>query len=101
MALSSFFGVTATRDLGNHPPVSSDEGEIMAVSYKLATQGVLGSDLQAGFFHAEDHHFLTLPVEHVLQAVSFRLFGPGVTQARSVGVTAAIALIWCVGWLAW
>jgi hypothetical protein len=101
VALSSFFGAMAAHDLGTRPPVSSDEVEIMAVSYKLATQGLLGSDLQAGFFHAEDHHFLTLPIEHVGQALSFRLFEPGVSQARAAGLTAAVALIWFVGWLAW
>ena len=101
LGLTIFFGAMAARDLDDVRPVSSDDVEIMAVSYKLATQGVLGSDPQAGFFHAEDHHFLTLPVQHVLQAVTFRAFGAGVPQARWVSVAAAASLIWSVGWLAW
>ena len=72
----------------------------MAVGYKLATQGVLGSDMYAGFFGGDRHHFETLPVQHVLQALSFRLLGPGVAQARLVSVAAAVVLIWVVSWLA-
>jgi hypothetical protein len=101
VGLSLFFAAMAARDLGNFRPVSSDEGEIMAVSYKLATEGVLGSDPQAGFFHAEAHHFLTLPVQHVLQALSFEVFGVGVAQARGVALAGALSLIWVLGWLAW
>ena len=101
VGLTVVFAAVAGRDLGKFRPVSSDDIEIMAVSYKLAEQGVLGSDLQTGFFHAEDHHFLTLPVQHVLQALSFRLFGAGIPEARGVTLTAALVLIWLVGWLAW
>jgi hypothetical protein len=101
VGLTLFFAAMAARDLGNFRPVSSDEGEIMAVSYKLATEGVLGSDPQAGFFHAEAHHFLTLPVQHVLQALSFEVFGVGVAQARGVALAGALSLIWVLGWLAW
>jgi 4-amino-4-deoxy-L-arabinose transferase-like glycosyltransferase len=95
------FVAMAAANMGNFRPVSSDEGEIMAVSYKLGTRGVLGSDPQAGFFHAEDHHFLTLPVQHVLEALSFQVFGAGVAQARGVALAAAVSLIWVVGWLGW
>jgi hypothetical protein len=101
VGLSLFFAAMAARDLGNFRPVSSDEAEIMAVSYKLATEGVLGSDPQAGFFHAEAHHFLTLPVQHVLQALSFHMLGAGVAQARGVALAGAVSLIWIVGWLGW
>jgi hypothetical protein len=101
VGLTLVFVAMAARDLGNSRPVSSDEGEIMAVSYKLATQGVLGSDPQAGFFHAEAHHFLTLPVQQVLEALSFRVFGAGVAQARGVALVGAVSLIWVLGWLGW
>ena len=71
----------------------------MAVGYKLATRGVLGSDMYAGFFGGDQHHFETLPLQHVLEALSFTLLGPGIAQARVVSVLAAIALAWSVGWL--
>ena len=79
--------------------MSNDEVELMAVGYKLATRGVLGSDMYAGFFGGDQHHFETLPLQHVLQAISFTLLGPGIGQARLVSVLSAIALLWAVGWV--
>src|SRR5438046_3116764 len=74
---------------------------VLAVAYKLATQGVLGSDLYAGFFNADQHFLIKLPLEHVFNAASFKAFGPGVAQMRWVSVVAGVALIWTVSWLAY
>lgn len=70
------------------------------MAYKLATQGVLGSDLYAGFFGADQHFFITLPLQHVFEAFSFRLFGAGVGQARWVSLVAGVSIVWLVGGLA-
>src|ERR1700716_1180258 len=86
LALTTVFGRIAVYNLGNYRPVSNDEMELMAVAYKLATQGVLGSDLYAGFFGADQHFMITLPLEHVLNAASFKAFGPGVAQLSWVAV---------------
>jgi 4-amino-4-deoxy-L-arabinose transferase-like glycosyltransferase len=95
------FGALAAYNLENYRPVSNDEVELMAVGYKLATQGVLGSDLYAGFFGADQHFFITLPLQFVLDALSFRLFGPGVAQARWVSLVAGGSVVVIVGWLAY
>jgi hypothetical protein len=95
------FGAVAAYNLENYRPVSNDEVELMAVSYKLATQGVLGSDLYAGFFGADRHFLITLPLQFALDAVTFRLFGPGVAQARWVSLVAGGSVIVIVGWLAY
>jgi hypothetical protein len=71
LTLTCFFLVAATTDLHNFRPVSADEVTIMAVSHKLATEGVLGSDLETGFFNADQHFFVNLPAHHVWQAVLF------------------------------
>jgi 4-amino-4-deoxy-L-arabinose transferase-like glycosyltransferase len=39
-------------------------------------------------------------VQHVLDALAFRCFGPGVAQARWVSVIAGVSIVWSVGWLA-
>ena len=52
LVLALAFGWAAGYNLGNYRPVTNDEVELIAVGYKLATQGVLGSDLYAGFFGA-------------------------------------------------
>jgi 4-amino-4-deoxy-L-arabinose transferase-like glycosyltransferase len=101
LGLSIGFGTLAAYNLANYRPVTNDEVELMAVSYKLATHGVLGSDLFAGFFGAEQHWLITLPVQHLLQALAFRLFGTGVAEARWVSLVAGVSIVWSVGWLAY
>jgi hypothetical protein len=100
LALSAAFGRVVVHNLANYRPLSNDEGELMAIGYKLATQGVLGSDMYVGFFGGDQHSFETLPVQDILEAVSFRLLGAGVLQARLVSVLAAMSIVWLVGWLA-
>jgi 4-amino-4-deoxy-L-arabinose transferase-like glycosyltransferase len=87
--------------LARYPPVSSDEGWILSASSKLAIEGVYGSDLYAGVFNAENHYFIALPGQHVLQAVAFRLLGVGIVQARLLSVLAGVVLLWTTGGLAW
>jgi hypothetical protein len=98
-ALTLWFARAATIDLSNFRPVSNDEGELIEVSYTLANQGVFGSPMYAGFFGADSHHLWTLPVQHAVDAVTFKVFGSGVAQARWVSVVAALVTLWCVGWL--
>lgn len=94
----SFVGFTTAR-LDSFRPLSADEITIMAVSSKLAQQGVLGSDLHAGFFGADRHFFIDLPVQHIWQALVFRLAGIGIAQARMVSIFFTVLLLWTVGWL--
>jgi 4-amino-4-deoxy-L-arabinose transferase-like glycosyltransferase len=99
--LSLHFGGFAAFNLENYRPVTNDEGELIAVGYKLASKGVLGSDLYGGFFGADQLFFITLPVQHLLEALTFNLFGPGLVQARGVSVVAGMSIVWLVGWLAY
>lgn len=87
-------------DLGRYPPVHADETWIMSAAYKLATTGVFGSDMFAGMSGADQHYFIALPVQHVLQAFSFRLLGAGIAQARLVSVVGAVVVLWSASWLA-
>jgi 4-amino-4-deoxy-L-arabinose transferase-like glycosyltransferase len=101
LLVSAVFGRLALHNLANFRPVSNDEGELIAVGYKLATRGVLGSDMYAGFFGADQHLLYILPVQHLLEALSFKVFGAGIAQARLVSVLAAVSIVWVVGWLAY
>src|SRR5918992_909950 len=100
-ALSLTFVVVGARNIENFRPVSGDDAWIMSASYKLATQGILGSDLYAGLFNAEQDYFFNLPVHHYFQAAAFRLFGSGVAQARLPSLVSAVLLIWITSWLAY
>jgi hypothetical protein len=98
LAISAAFGRLAAHNLANFRPVSNDEVELIAVGYKLASQGILGSDMYVGFFGGDQHHFETLPLQHVLDALSFRVFGAGILQARLVSLLAGISVVWSAGW---
>jgi 4-amino-4-deoxy-L-arabinose transferase-like glycosyltransferase len=56
--------------------------------------------MYAGFYGAEQHHLWTLPVQHLLDATAFKLFGAGIAQARWVSVVAAVSVLVSVGWFA-
>jgi 4-amino-4-deoxy-L-arabinose transferase-like glycosyltransferase len=101
LAVSAGFATLAAHNLADFRPVSNDEIELMAVGYKLATKGIFGSDMYAGFFGGDQHHFETLPPQHVLDALCFRLLGAGILQARWVSLLAAISIVWTTGWLAY
>jgi 4-amino-4-deoxy-L-arabinose transferase-like glycosyltransferase len=101
VGLTLVFGRVAAYNLGNYRPVSNDEVELISVAYKLATRGVVGSDLFVGFFGADQHFFFVLPLQHVLEAISFRIAGVGVAQARWVSLVASVVLVWLTGWLAY
>jgi 4-amino-4-deoxy-L-arabinose transferase-like glycosyltransferase len=100
LALTMFYVSVVTPNLDNFRPVSSDDAWIMSIAYKLATQGILGSDMYAGFFHANQRWLINPPLHFILQAIVFRLDGAGVAQARWVSVTSAMVLIAVVGWVA-
>ena len=99
--LTIFFIVVATFDLANYRPISGDDGWILSASYKLATEGVFGSDMYNGFFQADRYYFIALPGQHIMQALSMRLFGTGVSQARWVSVLSGVVLLWAVSILAY
>jgi hypothetical protein len=90
----------AATNLANYTPITGDDAWIMSASFKLASEGIFGSDPYTGFFNADQHYFIALPVYHFLQAASFKLMGFGVAQARLPNLFSAILLIWLTAALA-
>src|SRR5689334_8082411 len=80
-AAIALFLVSVLPNLANHPAVTDDEAWVMSASYKLSRTGVFGSDMFAGFFHAEDHYYFNMPGHHFAIALAFRLIGAGIVQA--------------------
>ncbi|HSJ56911.1 MAG TPA: hypothetical protein VLC95_07005 [Anaerolineae bacterium] len=64
------------------PRVYEDEPWQASTGWKLATEGVFGTDLFAGFFDMEDRYYGYMPVHPVLLAAVFRLAGLGLFQDR-------------------
>lgn len=79
--------------LAVYPRVGEDEPWIAAAPYKLATEGILGSDLFAGFAGMERHHYQHMPVYPVLEAGVFKAFGVGVVQMRLLSVLFGFSLL--------
>src|SRR5262245_20473885 len=79
--------------LADFPPVGQDEPWIAAAPYKLATQGVYGSDLFAGYYGTDRHNFEHMPLYPLLEAVVFKVFGVGVFQMRILPVALGFVLL--------
>lgn len=92
-AAAAIFLISVLPNLANHPTVTDDEAWVMSASYKLAQEGVFGSDMFRGFYNADRHYFFNMPGHHFAVAAAFKVLGPGVVQARLVGVAYGLATI--------
>ncbi|MGH9173816.1 MAG: ArnT family glycosyltransferase, partial [Vicinamibacterales bacterium] len=99
LGLSAVYIAATIPNLARYPHLSGDDSWVMSASHKLATTGVFGSDLYAGFHGADVRYFIALPVYHALQALSFVTFGSGIAQARGVTVASAVVVLWAATWL--
>ncbi|HEY1293091.1 MAG TPA: glycosyltransferase family 39 protein, partial [Chloroflexota bacterium] len=81
-AILAVFLVTGARGLDAVPQVYEDEPWQASTGYKLATQGVFGSDLFAGFFDMGQRYYGFMPLHPLLLAATFKLIGLGLAQAR-------------------
>jgi 4-amino-4-deoxy-L-arabinose transferase-like glycosyltransferase len=92
LGVLAYLAATMPR-LGVFPPVGEDEPWIAAAPYKLATQGVLGSDLFFGYYGMERHHYAHMPIYPLAQAAIFKAFGVGVVQMRALPVACGLLLL--------
>jgi len=89
----ALFLASVLPNLANHPTLTDDEAWVMSASYKLARDGVFGSDMFRGFFNADSHYYFNMPLHHFVIAAAFKVLGAGVVQARLVGVAYGLATI--------
>jgi hypothetical protein len=82
LAALGVFLVTALRHLDTVPQVYEDEPWQASTAYKLMHQGVLGSDLFAGFYNMDQRYFGFMPLHPFALAGFFKVFGVGLAQAR-------------------
>src|SRR6476620_3699366 len=64
------------------PQVDEDEPWQASTGWKLATEGVFGSDMFAGFYGMERRYYGFMPLHQLLLAGIFRIAVVGVFQAR-------------------
>lgn len=81
-ALLISYLVISLRGLAVVPPVYEDEPWQASTGWKLATQGVFGSEVFTGLYGMERHYYAFMPVHPLLLAATFKLAGLGLVQAR-------------------
>lgn len=81
------------RGLERFPPVHIDEPWYSAAAYKLATQGIFGSDLFAGYYRMEQHNYHQMPLFQLSQALVYKIAGFGLTQMRLASALWGLALL--------
>jgi len=89
VAILLFWGLSLS-SLRAVPVLMEDESWQASPAYKLATQGVYGSDMFTGFFGMERHYYGFMPLYPLMLAGAFRALGAGLFQARLVSVTLAL-----------
>ena len=88
-----FYWAVSLDQLAVFPTMGEDEPWIAAAPYKLATEGVFGSDLFAGYYRIEQVHYQHPPTYQFLLAGVFRLAGVGVFQMRFLPVTLGLFVL--------
>jgi 4-amino-4-deoxy-L-arabinose transferase-like glycosyltransferase len=91
--LLSFYLVVSVRHLTALPPIYEDEPWQASVAWKVATDGVFGSDLFAGFYGMERHYYAFMPVHPLILAAVFKLAGLGVLQMRLAPVVMGLGTL--------
>lgn len=81
-----FFIILYSFNLDKYPYIWSDEAWFSNAAFTLANHGFLGTTMMVDFFDINQFTYWQPPVYLVLLAVSFKLFGFGIIQARMVSL---------------
>ncbi len=81
-ALLLFYWLVSLHSLDVTPPVYEDEPWQASTGWKLATEGVFGSDMFAGHYNMDQRYYDFMPLHPAALALVFRIAGPGLFQAR-------------------
>jgi 4-amino-4-deoxy-L-arabinose transferase-like glycosyltransferase len=103
-ALMTLYLAVSLTNLAIVPPIHEDEAWQASVGWKLATEGVFGSDMFAGLGRADERYYGFLPVHPMLLAGMFRVAGLGLLQTRVETVllgAAVLLLTYAIGRKLW
>lgn len=91
--LGMFFLLATLPYLADFPALDWPQMGIAAPAWKLASEGIYGNDLFAGFHRSELRNYEYMPVYPILVAAGFRIFGLGVLPARAISLLCAFMAI--------
>ena len=86
LLLLLLFIVVYTFNLSKYPMVWIDEGWFCNPSFNLAFHGFLGTTIMPDFYSIAHFTYWQMPLYMIFLAVSFKMFGFGIVQARMVSV---------------
>ncbi|MCL4263294.1 MAG: glycosyltransferase family 39 protein [Anaerolineae bacterium] len=81
-----FYWAISLHNLAYVPQVDGDEPWLASAAWKLATTGILGSDMFAGFHRMDQRAYGYMPIQPMAMALMLRLVGLGLFPARLVSV---------------
>ena len=79
--------------LDRYPRLEAAQMGIVAPAHRLATDGIYGNKLYAGFYGMEAHNYEYMPLYPLLVALSVKGFGLGIWQARLVSVLCGLVVL--------
>ena len=86
IAILFLFIIIYSFNLDKYPLIWTDESWFINPAFTFVTQGFLGTTSIPNFYNIAHFTYWQPPVYFLLLAVSFKLFGFGITQARMVSV---------------
>ncbi|MGH2543412.1 MAG: hypothetical protein ACRDIB_11465, partial [Ardenticatenaceae bacterium] len=93
LLLLLFYWAVSLTHLTVVPPVYEDEPWQASTGWKLATEGVFGSDMFAGLAGMERRYYGYLPLHPMILAATFRLAGLGLFQDRFESVAMGLLVL--------
>lgn len=86
LILLLLFTIVYTLNLDKYPLIWTDEAWFSNPAYNLAFHGFLGTTMMPDFYNIAHYTYWQMPFYMVLMAISFKLFGFGIIQARMISV---------------
>lgn len=86
IGLLLIYTILYTFNLDKYPSVWADEALFTNPAFTLVTQGFLGTAIMPAFYNIAHFTYWQMPAYLILLAISFKLFGFGIIQARMVSV---------------
>jgi 4-amino-4-deoxy-L-arabinose transferase-like glycosyltransferase len=100
VALLLAFWTVSLRHLALVPPVYEDEPWQASTGWKIARDGIFGTDIFTGWFGMERHYYGYMPLHPLLLALTYKITGLGLWQSRLEPVvlgTVTLALTYALG----
>jgi 4-amino-4-deoxy-L-arabinose transferase-like glycosyltransferase len=91
--LIGWYGLVTLPYLGDFPAVNWDEGAMASAAYKLASEGIWGTDLFTGYYRGSERLYYYMPFYSALSAYAIHWFGLSVTVVRLIPALSGLLVV--------